>query len=91
MLQISNARLAGQKGLCTLVFDDQGKLLRVDPQNQPLAEADETIDMAGGWVSRGLVDLQLNGALGIEFSELTDPMQLEKISRYLWSLGISGW
>ncbi len=91
MLQICNAQLAGQKGLYTLVFDDQGLILNVDPENQPLTVVEKTIDMAGGWVSRGLVDLQLNGALGIEFSELTDPTQLEKISHYLWSLGISGW
>jgi N-acetylglucosamine-6-phosphate deacetylase len=91
MQQICNARLVGRAGLYTLVIDDSGKLLRVDPENQPVTEAGESIDLGGGWASQGLVDLQLNGALGIEFSELQDVAQLEKISHYLWSIGISGW
>jgi N-acetylglucosamine-6-phosphate deacetylase len=91
MQQICNARLVGRAGFYTLVIDDQGQLLHIDPENRPLGEAVETTDLAGGWASRGLVDLQLNGALGIEFSELQDVAQLEKISRYLWSIGVSGW
>lgn len=91
MQQICNARLVGRTGLYTLIIDDQGRIHSVDSKNQSSSVALETIDLAGGWASRGLVDLQLNGALGIEFSELEEVAQLEKISRYLWSLGVSGW
>lgn len=92
MLQLRNARLVGRPGLYSVLIEN-GRLVGLDPtHDSPLAT--ETVDLLGAWLAPGMVDLQLNGALGIEFSELEDtegPVHLERISRFLWSLGISAW
>ncbi|AGY60225.1 N-acetylglucosamine-6-phosphate deacetylase [Gloeobacter kilaueensis] len=93
MQQIHNARWVGDGGTYSLLVDG-GRLLQVKPGGGSWSEAGRTIDLAGGWVSPGLVDLQLNGALGVEFSELSPEAgleQLERIAAYLWSIGIAAW
>jgi N-acetylglucosamine-6-phosphate deacetylase len=52
----------------------------------------QTIDVAGDWVSLGGVDLQINGALGLAFPDLSsgDGEKLQKICQFLWQQGIDG-
>jgi N-acetylglucosamine-6-phosphate deacetylase len=93
MRQIRNARWAGDGNLYSLLVAE-GQLQAVDPTGGCREGTTDSIDLAGAWVSPGLVDLQLNGALGIEFSELEGDEgleQLERISTYLWSMGLSAW
>lgn len=42
------------------------------------------------WISLGGCDLQINGALGLAFPDVTseDGPKLDAISRYLWQAGI---
>ncbi len=49
-----------------------------------------TIDLAGDWISLGGVDLQINGGLGLAFTDLSsaDSEQLRQICQYLWHQGI---
>jgi len=52
----------------------------------------ELLDLRGDWVSLGGVDLQINGALGLAFPELKAENFdfLQKISEYLWDVGVDG-
>ncbi|NER27583.1 MAG: N-acetylglucosamine-6-phosphate deacetylase [Symploca sp. SIO1C4] len=49
-----------------------------------------TIDVAGDWVSLGGVDLQINGALGLAFTDVEreDIECLHEICQFLWRQGI---
>ncbi|UZQ55923.1 N-acetylglucosamine-6-phosphate deacetylase [Trichothermofontia sichuanensis B231] len=50
------------------------------------------IDLQGDWVSLGGVDLQINGALGLAFPDLTmaDGSLLQAICHTLWQQGVDG-
>jgi len=50
------------------------------------------IDIGGDWVSLGGVDLQINGGLGLAFTDLSpaNTEQLGQICQYLWQQGIDG-
>lgn len=53
--------------------------------------ADATVlDVRGDWVSPGGVDVQINGALGLAFPDLSDRHidTLVKICRFLWAQGV---
>lgn len=52
------------------------------------ANAVRAIDLNGDWVSLGGVDLQINGALGLAFPDLSDAQELKKVASFLWSQGI---
>ncbi len=94
MRQILGARWIGDGNLYSLLIDSHGRLQAVDPLGRTWPEATTTVELGGGWVSPGVVDLQLNGALGAEFSELAGDeglAMLERISRYLYTIGVSAW
>lgn len=94
MQQILNAQFINCTGLHSLLLDAQACLHAVDLDNHPFETSSQTIDASGGWVSPGLVDLQLNGALGVEFTELEPGeglVHLARISQYLWQEGVSAW
>jgi len=91
MLQICNARLHDRVGLHTVSIDEAGRLRTIE---QTTVVPPDAWDLNGGFLGPGLVDLQLNGALGVEFSELEGDeglARLAEISRFLWSTGVSGW
>ncbi|HBE19667.1 MAG TPA: N-acetylglucosamine-6-phosphate deacetylase [Cyanobacteria bacterium UBA11149] len=50
------------------------------------------LDVAGDWISLGGVDLQINGALGLAFPDLSvgDGAKLREICRFLWQEGVDG-
>lgn len=93
-LDIINARVLGYQGLQQIRIDEQGVIVAIDPINAASAvEASPklpTIDVAGDWVSLGGVDLQINGGLGLAFTDVTsaDKCTLKEICQYLWHQGV---
>jgi N-acetylglucosamine-6-phosphate deacetylase len=55
--------------------------------------AQAAIAFAGDWLSLGGVDLQINGALGLAFPELTPANvdRLNQIGQWLWQAGVDGY
>jgi N-acetylglucosamine-6-phosphate deacetylase len=50
------------------------------------------LDVAADWISLGGIDLQINGALGLAFPDLSpkNSDKLEKICQFLWDQGVDG-
>lgn len=93
---LTNAQLPGSSGLHTIVWQ-QGVIIHQAPEPViPLDLADGVvIDLQGDWLSLGGVDLQINGALGLAFPDLTelteaDSNPLREISHTLWQQGVDG-
>ncbi len=102
-LNIINARLPGYAGLQQIWIDSQGSILQILPMAvetrhvasllKRIPPPDlQVLDVAGDWISLGGVDLQINGALGLAFTDLSpsDCESLEKICQFLWQQGIDG-
>lgn len=90
--RIENARLPGYAGLQRVRIDD-GVVKTIQSMTTPyLTRAEERLDLAGDWLSLGGVDLQINGALGLAFPDLSsrDKSQLQEICQFLWQQGIDG-
>ncbi|MBT9314314.1 N-acetylglucosamine-6-phosphate deacetylase [Leptothoe spongobia] len=82
-----NVRLPHMSGLfCLEVVRHQ--LRSIMPMDKVAANAVQAVDLQGDWVSLGGVDLQINGALGLAFPDLSDPLELKKIASFLWEQGI---
>lgn len=92
--QIINARFPGYKGLQKILLDSQGRITKIQQMgitnSRTSAFNPEIIDVAGDWVSLGGVDLQINGALGLAFPELTSENweKLPVICDFLWHQGV---
>ncbi|HBB34270.1 MAG TPA: N-acetylglucosamine-6-phosphate deacetylase [Cyanobacteria bacterium UBA8803] len=86
---IINARVPGYQGLQQIQIDEAGKIMEITPI-APVKQDDCQLDVAGDWVSLGGVDLQINGALGLAFPDLSPPdgERLHKIGQFLWNQGI---
>ncbi|CAN5705434.1 N-acetylglucosamine-6-phosphate deacetylase [soil metagenome] len=88
---ILNARLPQQPGLYQIVM--VGNLVQ---SIQPMAAAQhrtaQTLDVAGDWISPGVVDLQINGALGLAFPDMRAAHyeKLQSICKLLWQQGVDG-
>lgn len=95
-LDIINARLPGYSDLQQIWIDSQGSIAQIRSMNavfQRVPPPDlQVLDVAGDWVSLGGVDLQINGTLGLAFTDLKpgDSASLEKICQFLWQQGIDG-
>jgi N-acetylglucosamine-6-phosphate deacetylase len=90
---ITDARLLGYDGLQQVWIDHQGKLQAIQPvESTCLSEGLKVIDVAGDWISLGGVDLQINGALGLAFPDLSPEHQdvLLEICQFLWHQGVDG-
>jgi N-acetylglucosamine-6-phosphate deacetylase len=93
-LDIINARVPGYQGLQQIRVDEQGLIDCIEPMNSTLSvrvtQESSQIDVAGDWVSLGGVDLQINGGLGLAFTNLSsdDEYTLNKICQYLWHQGV---
>jgi N-acetylglucosamine-6-phosphate deacetylase len=91
---IINARLPGYKNLQMLLVNSQGIIEEVLPMDIVYKRLPQTnlqvFDVTGDWISLGGVDLQINGALGLAFTDLKaeDAQQLQKISEFLWDVGV---
>lgn len=53
----------------------------------------QATDFNGDWLSLGGIDLQVNGALGLAFTDLTEAhfSTLDKIAQYLWTQGVDAY
>ncbi|NEQ25758.1 MAG: N-acetylglucosamine-6-phosphate deacetylase [Microcoleus sp. SIO2G3] len=95
-VDIINAQVSGYQGLQQICVDSQGVISQILPTDAVFKrvphEGLQTIDIAGDWVSLGGIDLQINGALGLAFPDLSpdDGEKLQKICQFLWQQGIDG-
>jgi N-acetylglucosamine-6-phosphate deacetylase len=95
-LGILNARVPGYEGLQHLLVGTDGTIQAINPvtdfKQQYSSTAFPQLDVAGDWISLGGLDLQINGALGLAFPDLTpeNAAQLPMISHFLWEQGIDG-
>ncbi|GAB1542047.1 N-acetylglucosamine-6-phosphate deacetylase [Scytonema sp. NUACC21] len=93
-VDIINARVPGYKELQMILLNPQGIVEHILPMSQVLERVPpenlQVWDVAGDWISLGGVDLQINGALGLAFTDLSpeNSHQLTDICKYLWNLGI---
>jgi N-acetylglucosamine-6-phosphate deacetylase len=91
---ITNARLIGYEELQQINIDEQGKIKAIFPMTEDTNSnsAKQIIDVEGDWLSLGGVDLQINGGLGLAFSELEakDLPKLKEICAFLWQQGVDG-
>ncbi|WP_375498865.1 N-acetylglucosamine-6-phosphate deacetylase [uncultured Nostoc sp.] len=92
-VDIINARVPGYKDLQMLLVNQEGIIEEILPMGTiGMHRCTSLLDVAGDWISLGGVDLQINGALGLAFPELTaeNTYILQKISRFLWDVGVDG-
>ncbi len=92
-VDIINARVPGYKDLQMLLVNQEGIIEEILPMGTlGMDRCTSLLDVAGDWISLGGVDLQINGALGLAFPELTaeNAHLLVKISQFLWDVGVDG-
>ncbi|MGI0493850.1 N-acetylglucosamine-6-phosphate deacetylase [Alkalinema pantanalense CENA528] len=88
-----NARIPGLQG-CQSIGLHNGEIVSITPQqDQVPLEGEDCINVAGDWISLGGVDLQINGALGLAFPDLTlgHIEVLEKVGQFLWHQGVDAY
>ncbi len=94
-VDIVNARVPGYKDLQAVLVNRQGIIERILPMSvvfkRVLPPDLQVIDIAGDWISLGGVDLQINGALGLAFTDLNSENSylLQKISEFLFRQGVN--
>tara|TARA_Y100001968_G_scaffold88451_1_gene79529 strand:+ start:1003 stop:2163 length:1161 start_codon:yes stop_codon:yes gene_type:complete len=79
-----------ENNLFSLVLDENGIILSMDKTFKRESSFDE--DWSGDWISPRAIDLQINGGLGISFTDLTFsqiPKVLSLLDR-LWLDGVEG-
>src|ERR671933_1687310 len=95
-LNIINAQVPGYQGLQQITVDEQGIIKAIAPMDRASAVGAihecPIIDVAGDWISLGGVDLQINGGLGLAFTDVTpaDKCTLIEICQFLWRQGVDG-
>lgn len=89
-VQLTQVRLPDRPGLHCVMVDAHGRIAAIAPQPEPELP---TWDLAGDWVSLGGVDVQINGALGLAFPDLTPAIaaKLEAVNALLWEQGVDGY
>lgn len=87
---LTNVRLPNYDGLQQVFLDHEQQVAAIQPHG---LTGTKNMDFAGDWLSLGGVDLQINGALGLPFPELTQENvhQLTDIGQFLWQAGIDGY
>ncbi|ABW25899.1 N-acetylglucosamine-6-phosphate deacetylase [Acaryochloris marina] len=91
-IRLENARIIGYSKLQEVGIQD-GVIQTIQPMDAlSLTPAPQAIDLAGDWLSLGGIDLQINGALGQAFPDLThtDQAKLQEICQFLWQQGVDG-
>ncbi|MGB7415550.1 MAG: N-acetylglucosamine-6-phosphate deacetylase, partial [Thermosynechococcaceae cyanobacterium] len=91
---IDRARIPGYQGLQQVWIDQHDRIEAIYPfgSMDPPAALNRH-DLQEDWLSLGGIDLQINGALGLAFPDLTeaDEGQLEAIGHLLWQQGVDGY
>ncbi len=89
--EILQARVPSYNGLQCITIDSDGLVSRISTMSRVKGKSNQqSLDIQGDWISLGGVDLQINGALGLAFPDLTSEHipKLEKICTYLWEQGV---
>ena len=95
MRKITNIRLPepensnNEYNLYSLILDDNGTVVSIDKSSR---ESSSDENWCGDWLSPRAIDLQINGGLGISFTDLTFnkiPTLLKLLDR-LWLDGVEG-
>ncbi|WP_299487298.1 N-acetylglucosamine-6-phosphate deacetylase [Acaryochloris sp. IP29b_bin.137] len=90
--QLENVRIPGCSGL-QQVSIQEGAIHTIQSMDASvLSSTQPRIDLGGDWLSLGGIDLQINGALGLAFPDLsaTDHSKLHDIRQFLWQQGVDG-
>ncbi|MGH1397267.1 MAG: N-acetylglucosamine-6-phosphate deacetylase [Trichormus sp.] len=96
-IEIINARVPGYSDLQILSINPEGIIEQILPMTTvfPQIPSPEVklLDVAGDWISLGGIDLQINGALGLAFPDLSreNAYLLPKINQFLWDVGVDGY
>ena len=90
-LLILNAQVPGFRGLQQICIQ-KVVVQEIAPMQSQLQTDLPILDVAGDWISLGGIDLQINGALGLAFPDLSDENsdKLEAICQFLWNQGVDG-
>ena len=88
---ILNAQVPDCEGLQQICIQ-KGFICEIVSQAVQLQRNLPALDVSGDWISLGGIDLQINGALGLAFPDLSDENsdKLEAICQFLWSQGVDG-
>ncbi len=86
---IINARVPGCNGLQRISINTQGKISQIMPMTEATKDR-QVLDVGGDWISLGGVDLQINGALGLAFTDIQAHHSelLQEICQFLWQQGV---
>lgn len=93
-VDIINARVLGRSDLQMISVNPHRIVQQILPMSKvlkPVPPIDlQVLDVAGDWISLGGVDLQINGALGLAFPDLSaeNSHQLLNICQFLWDAGV---
>jgi N-acetylglucosamine-6-phosphate deacetylase len=89
-LNLLKVRIPGVEGLQRVIIQ-QNQVAAIVPMSDTPSQS-PALDLEGDWLSLGGIDLQINGALGLAFPDLTPEHQekLEKICQFLWQQGVDG-
>ena len=74
-----------ENNLFSLVLDEHGIILSIDKSSKRKSSYDE--DWCGDWISPRAIDLQINGGLGISFTDLTFN-KIPKLLKFLIDFGL---
>ncbi len=91
-LDLLNAKIPGSPHPQDILIRD-GRVVEIVPHRsyqQDLSE--DAVDVEGDWLSLGGYDLQINGALGLAFTDVQrkHTQVLQKICHFLWQQGVDG-
>ncbi len=89
---LTNVRIPQVTGLQCLKFE-QGRVAEILPAHAIGPNQDSVIDGQEDWISLGGVDLQINGALGLAFPEVTpaNRTEIKAIGEFLWKSGVDAY
>ncbi|MEA5532938.1 N-acetylglucosamine-6-phosphate deacetylase [Crocosphaera sp. XPORK-15E] len=91
-ITIINAKLPGYRESQKIVIDEQGIIKDIESMGAKVSPDSKQnyYDAEGDWISLGGVDLQINGGLGLAFTDLQEKhiSTLHKICQFLWQEGI---
>ena len=93
-ITIINAKLPGYQEQQKILINEEGTIEEIRSMGgmNPTKNSGDCYDAQGDWVSLGGVDLQINGGLGLAFTDLEEKhiAKLHQICDFLWQEGIDG-
>ncbi|MGK7886896.1 MAG: N-acetylglucosamine-6-phosphate deacetylase [Crocosphaera sp.] len=93
-ITIINAKIHGYQEPQKILIDEQGLIedIRSMGAINSTQQGDKIYDVQGDWISLGGVDLQINGGLGLAFTDIQEQHlpKLHQICEFLWQEGIDG-